>query len=59
MSLKFVVTVGLVVGSAIGSYIPLLWGDNSFLSVSSLMFSLVGGLAGVFVGVWFFQNYLG
>ena len=39
----------LFVGSTLGGYLPLLWGD-SVLSVSSVIFSGLGGLLGVYVG---------
>ena len=39
----------LFIGSTIGGYIPLLWGDN-FLSMTSVLFSGVGGLAGIYIG---------
>ena len=50
MSLKTWVTIGLVVGSTIGGFVPGFWGDSS-LSVTSGFFSILGGLAGAWVGV--------
>ena len=38
-------TVGLIVGG----YVPELWGASSF-SLSSLLFSALGGVAGVWLG---------
>lgn len=35
----------------IGSYIPVLLGDSSFLSAWSILGALVGGIFGIFVGV--------
>ena len=37
-------------GSVVGGYVPELWGAGSF-SMSSLLFSLVGGAAGIWLGV--------
>ena len=39
--------LGLFIGSAIGSYIPCLWGESIF-SLSSL----IGGIIGSVVGIW-------
>ncbi len=38
--------LGMVVGSTAGSFIPALWG-GSLLSLSSIFFSGVGAIAGV------------
>ena len=48
MSVKFV-WIGLTVGSMIGSYIPVLWGDNPF-SLSAIIFSGIGGAIGLWLG---------
>lgn len=40
--------VAIFVGSSVGSFIPELWGAG-FLSVSSMVFSALGALA----GLWF------
>jgi hypothetical protein len=45
---KFVMT-GMVIGSFIGSYIPLIWGDSA-LSMSSLFFGALGGSIGIWAG---------
>jgi uncharacterized membrane protein YeaQ/YmgE (transglycosylase-associated protein family) len=37
------------VGSIVGSYLPELWGASGF-SVTSLLFGLLGGIAGVWLG---------
>jgi uncharacterized membrane protein YeaQ/YmgE (transglycosylase-associated protein family) len=37
-------------GTFVGGYLPGLWGTGSF-SLSSLLFSFVGGVAGVWLGV--------
>jgi len=41
--------IGLFVGSALGSYVPNLWGESLF-SLSSICFATVGGLLGISVG---------
>ena len=49
MSEKSIVMIGFVIGSAIGGYVPILFGA-SFLSYSSIVGNAVGGLLGVYIG---------
>jgi hypothetical protein len=44
------ISIFVLVGSTVASYIPVLWGASE-LSAVSLLFGLFGGIAGVFVGV--------
>lgn len=37
------------VGSAIGGYLPILWGGSAF-SMSSVILTAVGGIAGIWLG---------
>jgi hypothetical protein len=37
-------------GSTVGGYLPELWGASSF-SLTSIVFGLAGGIAGVWAGV--------
>jgi uncharacterized membrane protein YeaQ/YmgE (transglycosylase-associated protein family) len=39
----------MIVGSTIGSFIPALWGAGTF-SFSSIIFSSLGALAGIYLG---------
>ncbi len=39
----------MTIGSVVGAYIPLLWGDSA-LSLSSVILSAVGGFVGIWVG---------
>jgi hypothetical protein len=48
MQKKFI-TIGMVVGSFAGSYIPVMWGGSAF-SASSLLFGGVGGIIGIWAG---------
>ena len=41
--------VGLFVGSSVGGYLPSLWGAG-MLSFAGVAGSVVGGIAGIFVG---------
>ena len=38
-----------LVGGTMGSFLPSLWGGSS-MGLSSILFALLGGVAGVFVG---------
>lgn len=38
-----------IVGTYAGAYAPLLWGGDSF-SMSSVIFSAIGGLGGIWLG---------
>ena len=49
MNSKSLVWIFMTIGSAIGGYLPNLWGD-SFLSMTSVILTAVGGLAGIWVG---------
>jgi hypothetical protein len=46
---KKLVWIGMFVGSAIGNMIPMLWGGD-VISLSGILFSLVGGIIGIWVG---------
>jgi hypothetical protein len=46
---KKFIWIGMFVGSTIGNLVPMLWGGDA-LSISGLFFSLVGGVAGIWVG---------
>ena len=37
-------------GTVVGGYVPVLWGAGSF-SLMSVLFSLLGGIAGIWLGV--------
>ncbi|MDE2188407.1 MAG: hypothetical protein KGJ35_01615 [Patescibacteria group bacterium] len=51
MSRKTLIWIGLMVGSTVGSCIPMLWqGTNGLLSMSSIFLSAVGGIAGIWAG---------
>ncbi len=50
MSTKTLIWIGVFVGGTIGAYIPALWGNYDVLSLSSIFFSMIGGLAGIWLG---------
>ena len=48
MSAKALIWIGMIVGSAIGGYLPVLWGGD-FLSFSGLILSTLGGIGGIWL----------
>ncbi len=56
MQSRSLVWLGLTVGSTLGSFVPELWG-SSFLSFSSVIFTAIGGIAGIWVGFKITQGY--
>lgn len=49
MNLKSATWGGMAIGSMIGSFIPLLWGDTPF-SLASVLCTAIGGIAGIVIG---------
>jgi len=49
MESKKLIYLGMLVGSAIGGFVPSLWGD-SYLSFSSIVFTAIGGFLGIWLG---------
>lgn len=49
MSSKTLVYLSMIVGSIIGGYVPTLFGV-SFISFTSVLFSGIGGILGVWIG---------
>jgi hypothetical protein len=49
MGRKSLVWIGMTVGSAVGGYLPVLWGGD-LLSFSSLILSGLGGILGIWLG---------
>lgn len=47
--MKKLVMFGMLVGSSLGSYLPVLWGGSLF-SLSSIFWGAIGGFAGIWVG---------
>ncbi len=48
MSDKSLVSWGIIVGSTVGGFVPMLWGA-SFLSFSSIVTSAIGAVIGIYV----------
>lgn len=51
MSKKTLIWGGLTVGSALGGYLPALWGGE-LISFSSVILSAAGGIVGIWLGYW-------
>jgi len=49
MNPKSLIWIGCAIGSAAGSYLPLLWGAG-LVSVSSVFWGTVGGVVGIILG---------
>lgn len=49
MNAKPLIMVCMLIGSTVGSYVPSLWGVG-WLSFTSVLFSGIGGLVGIWVG---------
>jgi len=49
MTQKTFAMAGFTIGSLLGSYIPILFGAG-LLSYSSVLFSGIGGIAGIYIG---------
>lgn len=49
MSVKTLVTLGIIVGSIVGGYVPVIFGAG-LLSYSSILGSGIGSLLGIYVG---------
>jgi predicted esterase YcpF (UPF0227 family) len=49
MDSKKVVMTGMIIGSSLGGYLPVLWGGSLF-SFTSILLTAVGGLLGIYLG---------
>ena len=49
MNSKALVTLGMIVGSALGGLVPMLWGSSDF-SFATMFCSAIGAMIGIYVG---------
>lgn len=49
MSRKKIIYIFMGIGSALGGYAPMLWGDNLF-SMTSVFLTALGGILGIYIG---------
>ena len=47
---KLLIGIGAFVGGIAGAYVPSLWGDTDLFSGMSILFSVIGGLVGIWLG---------
>ncbi len=52
MSKKALIWIGLTIGSAVGGYLPVLWGGG-LISFSSVILSAIVGIVGIWLGYRF------
>ena len=55
MQSKTIYYIAAMVGGFLGGLIPNLWGGGGMLSISSLIFSAIGGLIAIYL-TWKFFN---
>ena len=49
MSSKSAIYLFMFIGSTIGGFIPMIWGDMS-MGMSAVIFGAIGGIGGIYVG---------
>ena len=47
--MRGVIMISVLVGSTVGGFVPSLWGAG-VLSIAGVLFSVIGGIAGIWVG---------
>lgn len=50
MERKHLIWLGVTIGSAVGGYLPILWGGSLF-SFTSIILTAVGGIVGIWAGM--------
>jgi uncharacterized membrane protein YfcA len=56
MSKSFLILMATI-GGAVGSYIPVLLGDNDFFDGWSILGGMIGGLVGIWLGVKLYKRF--
>ncbi|HEU0266520.1 MAG TPA: hypothetical protein VFQ70_02745 [Candidatus Saccharimonadaceae bacterium] len=54
---KKVVMFFTFVGLTIGSFVPMLWGNDNMFGGMSILFSTIGGIVGIWLGVQINKRY--
>lgn len=54
---KRVITIMSLLGGAIGGAVPMLFGDDSLFDGWTVLGAMIGGLAGIWLGVWISKRY--
>ena len=50
-----ILVLGAVIGTFLGSLVPMLWGNSNGLSLQSLIFATLGGILGIWLVYRFIQ----
>jgi hypothetical protein len=56
MNKKLILFFAIIFGIG-GAYVPMLWGDGNLLGGASILWSLIGGLVGIWLGVIVSKRY--
>lgn len=51
MSRKTLIWGGMIIGSTMGGFVPYLWGNYNYFSMSGVLLTAVGGLLGIWAGL--------
>lgn len=54
---KRLILLMATIGGGIGSYVPVLFGDNELLDGWSIFGGMIGGFIGIWLGVWLSKRY--
>lgn len=55
---KAAILTSATVFSIAGGFVPYLWGDTNLFGGWSILLGTIGGLVGIFVGVWISNRWL-
>lgn len=55
--MKGLILLSVTIFSAVGAYVPVLFGDGDLLSGWSMLGSFVGGIFGIWLAVWVSKRY--
>lgn len=53
------ITLSIIIFSTVGGWLGSLITNGDWLSLASMLMSVVGALFGIWIGYWFYQNYIG
>lgn len=53
------ITIGVLIGSTLGGFMPAFWGDDALFSITGILCSTAGGFVGIWAGYKFYHSYFG